>query len=56
MTNVGAGQEEQEDDAEASIEVSNLNQSMILAEAIDAIQAVSYLLEDSGKRWIGGDR
>jgi len=55
MTNVGAGQEEQEDDAEASIDVSSLNQTQILADAIDAIQAVSFLLEDSSKRWLGGD-
>ena len=56
LTNVGGGQAEPEDDVEASLDITDLNQNKILADAIEAIQAGSLLLEYSGRRWLASER
>lgn len=56
LTNVGGGQADTEDDVEASMSISDLNQTKILEDAIEAIQVGSLLLEDSGRRWLASER
>ncbi|UZJ56362.1 hypothetical protein CBS101457_005682 [Exobasidium rhododendri] len=54
LTGVGTGGDEKEEEQDASIDVADLNQAKILRDAVDSIQALSILLEESSNRWLTG--
>lgn len=57
LTGVGTGEDEKgEEVADVSIDVTALNQVKILREAIEAVEVLSVLLEESGDAWLAGAR
>jgi len=56
MTGVGSGEDEKEEEQNARLDVSALNHVKIVHDAVEAIQALSILLEESGNGWLIGAR
>jgi hypothetical protein len=56
LTGVGSGQDEAEDGRDISINITDLEQMKIIQGAVDAVQALSILLEESSNKWLAGAR
>ena len=56
MASVGSGEDEKEEEATSSIDMSQLNHDKILADAAEGIEVVSVLLKESGNPWLSGAR
>lgn len=56
MTNIGTGQDEKGEEIDASVDIASLDQVKIIDEAIEAVEAISILMEESGNEWLSGAR